>query len=71
MIRSNLHILISKSDFTKLALAFLFIYKLTKLWKFNNMQFMSLNMLYNFAQATEYDVYMYAIFEYLNVHSFL
>jgi hypothetical protein len=25
----------------------------------------------NFAQATEYEVYMYAKFEYLNVHIFL
>jgi hypothetical protein len=30
---------------------FLFIYKLTKLCKFNNMQFMSLNMLYDFIQV--------------------
>jgi hypothetical protein len=40
-----------KSYFTKLPLAFLFINKLTEPWKFNNMQFMSLNMLYDFTKA--------------------
>jgi hypothetical protein len=51
IIMSTLTILTLTSYFTKLPLAFLFIYKLTKLSKFNNMQFMSLNMMYDFIQV--------------------
>jgi hypothetical protein len=51
MNRSNLSTLTLTSYFTKLSLAFLFINKLTKPWKFNNMQFMSLNVLSDFMQV--------------------
>jgi hypothetical protein len=50
MNRRNLSTLTLTSYFTKLSLAFIFINKLTKPWKFNNMQFMSLNKFSDFIQ---------------------
>jgi hypothetical protein len=49
--RSKLIILTHKCYFTNLPLTFLFIYKLTMPYKFNNMQFMNLNMLSEFMQV--------------------
>jgi hypothetical protein len=51
MNRSNLSTLTIISYFTKLPLAFLFMNKLTKPWKFNNMQFINLNMFSDFMKV--------------------
>jgi hypothetical protein len=51
MNRSNLIKLTHTSYFTHLPLASLFINKLTNHWKFNNMHFMNLNMLYDIIHA--------------------